>query len=325
MIEEKLYLYGISRVDREAEHYWVVRLHYIKGKPSQYGIFHDNTHGDISQSFVAAVIFRDTNVKREMIKRNIYNQELDHIKEENSKSEKWKKERIRRRLKTIEKNGRNKIIVGTGIEAARKARGCGASKITCWKIKSGRQDFYTVWNFMPGVDLNWKDRPTHQHPDIEKQKENGKKKFILGVGREAAVKAQELGASKKVCLGIFRGKKNFFNCCNTIPHFEAGGFKRELTQEVIDKINHTVARYIRNRPLDVAAEVMLNYASRDQVNDKDDLITKLVLKYNRIIRLQNDGSYQRQKKMVSLDIDGNIERFNDTGKRKSGKGLTFLQ
>ena len=302
-------LSGISRVDSRREHSWRVRLGWSNHRPSIEKVFTDRRHGGIGEALTAAKKFRDSCVQREglTIKGSMGIENLENSKSEKVRDE-WRQERIKRRLETIDKLGRTKIYVGTGVEASKKAREFGASKVTCWKIKAGRQDFYTVFNFMPGVDMVWKDRETRKRCDMEQQKKNGKKKIVLGTGKEAAQKAKEIGASASTCQKILYGKQNFFNTCKFIPYFEANGFKRELTQEIIDKINHVVARYVLDSPLDVAAEVMLNYASRDEIPKDEDLFIKnLVIKYQKIVCLEYGGHVHRKKNTISLDVNGDIE------------------
>lgn len=301
-------LFSISRKDSDRDHGWWVRLGYRKKVPSIQKSFSDLQYGGPGEALIAAIQFRDSTIEFEGLVVKRRGSPLENL--ENSKSKKvkeeWRQERIRRRLVTIKITGRKKIHVGTGIEAAKKAREYGAGKITCWKIRSGKQDFYTVYNFMPGVDLVWKGRENLKNADMEQQKKFGKKKVVIGTGIEAAKKAQEMGASSSTCSRILRGKQTFFYCCFTIPHFEANGFKRELTQEVIDKINSLAHRFARDNPLDVAAEAMINYASADEIpDDEESFIQRLVFKYKRILEME-DTWYRAGRNMISLDVSGDV-------------------
>lgn len=302
-------IYGISRVDNKKGHYWFVRLDFHKGKPKIQKVFYDSTYGSITISFEAAVKFRDENMSKKLIDRRarryapIENFTAEHYGSKEFRG-KWQKERIARRLEAIKKFGRTKIYLGTGIDAAIKARKLGASNVTCWKIKTGRTDSYLVYNCMPGVDLVWNNRKNGKKADIERQKGSGKNRFILGVGREAAIEAQKMGANQTTCLKIYRGKQNFFKCCHVLPYFEVNGFKRELTPEIINEINIMARLYAPDNYANIIQETMLNYISRNEIPNNKSFIKNLVLKYIRISKYPS--SFLRRK--ISLDINGNIIR-----------------
>ena len=308
-------MYGISRVDNSRGHYWFVRLHYIGRKPTIQKIFNDSTYGSKNASMKAAIKFRDDNVTPEILRSHLHLPDrVREVSKDVSVRKAWRKEKLARRLAAIKEFGSKKIYVGTGMEGALKARAMGASQVTCWKIKTGQQDFYGAISYMPGYHLSWTDRPTKRKPDYAKQKQHGKKKFILGTGREAALKAQELGASQHICNNIFSGKQDFFKCCHLLPRFEVNGFKQELTPEIIETIKVFAGRYAKYNHLDVAAEVMLNFASQNEVSkDPETLklfLKRLVLEYNHII---NFTTPRRDKRAVSLDIDGDIEHISPDG------------
>jgi len=308
-------MYGISRVDNSRGHYWFVRLHYVEKKPTLQKIFNDSTHGSKKASLEAAIKFRDDNTTPETVRSHSHLP--DRVREKSKDAsirEGWRKEKLARRLDALKKFGSKKIYVGTGMEGALKARAMGASQVTCWKIKTGQQDFYGAVSYMPGYHLSWVDRPTKRKADRSKQKQFGKQKFVLGTGREAAIKAQEMGASQKICNRIFSGEQNFFRCCHIMPHFEINGFKQELTPEIIETIKVFAGRYAKHNSFEVAAEVMLNYASRANVPKNQsvkDFIKMLVLKYNRIINFT--PVHTRHRKAVSLDINGDVEHASHDG------------
>lgn len=311
---------GISRVNSGKGNYWFVRINWKDKKPGLQKIFMDSTRGGIVGSFRDAVQWRDDNIDISTIKhrldRPIPKRNLETTAPTEQK-EAWKKERISMRLTSIEKYGRVKIIVGTGYQAALRARKMGASQVTFWKISSGKQDFYQVNNCMPGYHLSWKDRKNGKKSDIEVQKTIGKKKIVFGIGRDAALKAQESGANQQTCTNIFNGKQDFFKCCHTIPYFEVGGFKRTIPDEVIKEIRIITHRYAYQDADDIAAEVMINYASRPEIPDREGFVRSLTFKYIKINRVRKDY----KKGSVPLDLNGNIE-VSMQGGGTLGLGIT---
>lgn len=306
--------FGISRVDSKKGHYWLVRLNHVNGKPQIQKMFTDFSYGSKDASLNAAVKFRDENISNHNLRKNKWLGGLEGAGKEKHKDKtvrkEWKQERLRRRLKAIDIYGRRKVFVGTGIEGAKKARELGACNVTCWKIKSGQQDDYLISNVMPGYDMSWKGHKNNKNGDIEKQKQNGKKRIVLGVGRDAAVKAQELGASQSVCLRIFKGVQDSFKCCSTLPHFEVNGFKRTIPKEISDKVYALASIY--DRALDIAAEVLINYSSKNGIPPDEHFLKCLVSKYAKIIRFRDRGS---RKDISLVGVNGDNEEYNLTDKK----------
>lgn len=327
--EKNIGTYGISRVDRvknrekdektnKEEHYWYVRIWNGQRKPTNQKTFSDETFGGQIFSLAAAVAYRDKHVDRNRAVLNM--PYLENIASELHKANKgdkeaWQKERIGRRLKAIEKFGNNRIYVGYGIDAAKAAREYGASKVTCWKIKTGQQSYYTVWNYIPKAigkmcrPLKWGDRPTGPLSDINKQKEFGKERVVLGIGLEAAEKAQAMGAGQYVCQRILRGEQDFFNTCWSLPKFEVNGFKRKITPEIADRIVKICQGRIRNKSeaLEIASEVMISFASGTQeIRNMDGFLSSSVSKYINIFRKKAQGDSRSRE----IDINGEIVHHN---------------
>jgi len=293
-------MYGICRVDGKSGHYWWVRLNYVGSKPTIQKCF----RGDKEQALKEAIAFRDFHAIKPPREKYIENSKYEQWHTPKELKDKWKEERLEKRLNFYKQTGQKVVHVGTGIEAAKKARAMGASKVTCWKIKTGKSDSYQIYNQLKGENIEWKDRPTGKKRDIEIQKQIGKKRIVLGTGIEAALEAKKLGASQGKCLNILNKKQSFFNSCWTLPHYEVNGFQQELTEDIIEKINNTVSRYVKEDfQMDVTTEVMLNFASRTEIDNIDDFIRALVFKYNQIIRLENNGRYMANKKWDTYDFE----------------------
>ena len=137
MAEEKTevkptFMFGISRIDSKNTHCWWVRLAHYNNRPQVSKSFSDLRYGGIVQSFTAAVAFRDQGLLAyHPVVSTAFVPELP-------KEKRWKEKK-----KWIEK-GVTKVIVGTGVEAAKKARALGMSKVTLWKVRSGQQNFVRV-------------------------------------------------------------------------------------------------------------------------------------------------------------------------------------
>lgn len=333
-VEINIGMYGISRVDRflkdrnTQEHYWYVRIWGQGKKPKIQKTFSDTTYGSKTFSFAAAVAFRDKHVDR--ISAVLSMPYLENIAQELHQANKigkqaWQKERIERRKKAIEKFGNNLIYVGYGIEAAKKAREYGASKVTCWKIKSGHQNYYKVYSYIPKEigemckPMIWTDRPTGTLADIDKQREFGKTRTVIGIGLEAANKAKSMGMSARVCNRILRGQQNFIKTCATLPKFEVNGFPREITPEISGKIISICSTYVKNKSeaLEIAAEVMLNFSSGTEViSCVDGFLRSLCFKY---ISISKKHKPDRNKR---LDINGDIACYDQsTGRPMKGIGI----
>lgn len=122
-----LALFGITRIDHKKTHNWWVRLKYIGGKPQIQKSFPDLKLGGISQSFTAAVSYRD----EQMFLHN-----LPLL----SRKLSWKN-RTRKERRTLQKkHGRKVVTVGMGREGAKKAYDLGMSRSTCLKINTGKQN-----------------------------------------------------------------------------------------------------------------------------------------------------------------------------------------
>jgi hypothetical protein len=162
---EDLKMFGISRVDSNKGHYWFVRLGFKRNKPGKQKIFSDSVYNGKEKALEIATKWRDENFTGKKKEIYIENSGLENSIDQ-SQREEWKKERERRRFQAIEKYGRGKIYLGTGIEAAKKARELGASKVTCWKIKSGIKDSYQPDNFLKGIP------PLKEHSNINRKFNN---------------------------------------------------------------------------------------------------------------------------------------------------------
>ena len=320
--QDTLPMKGISRVDKKG-HYWFVRVNFSNRKPGIQKTFYDSRYdGDISKSFEAAVKFRNKNMspsKRENHHLEGIEKEMAYTKKEIADS--WKEERLKRRLKTIEELGEGKHYVGVGVEGMRKARKMGASKVTCWKILTGKQDCYSVSNFMPGYHLSWVDRARGRHPDIKAQKAaHGKKKVNVGNGRAAALQAQKTGMSQRVCNRIFAKKQDFCCPCYSVTHFEANGFLRDVPQEVEAEIKSIAYRYSYKDAAKIIQETMINYSSRLEIPNQKNFVRDLTFKYIKVNKMEKWGT-KKERKSRPLDINGDIERTNREGGAFYGIGV----
>jgi len=123
---------GISRTKTG----WNVRLKYVDGKPTIQQYFSDSKYGGLAKSGKAACMFRNC------------------VDDSQSLRLKWK-DRTSQVMKMIQsKYEKQRINVGKGIEAARIAYEHGMSRVTCYKIRTGKQDFFTVNNGGWRTDLD---------------------------------------------------------------------------------------------------------------------------------------------------------------------------
>lgn len=230
------YMFGISRIDSKNTHCWWVRLGHIKTHPQINKPFSDRKYGGIEKAFIAAVEFRDRFLSqyppKEIIRRP-------------SKEEQWK------RRKTALNKGMRRVVVGTGPAAVKKARELGVSKVTCWRIRSGRQNFVQLHNL-------------------------GGKKL-----------AEELLDAP---------------------------WKNEVTHDMVLAVRDMVASRVREWSEDEISDCALmaiKYYMRSDLSDKDEhYLEKLTVKIIQIYRKQK----RSHSRPLSLDIEGNIERFSDSGK-----------
>lgn len=132
-MDNNIDLYGISRIDHKHTHSWWVRLNYINKKPQFQKSFSDKKHGGKDKSFAAAVMYRDKMV-------------LLHNLLSSAKLLSWKNRTSKEMKLTQKKYGKRLVKVGTGIEGAKKAYGLGMGRVTCFKVRTGRQDCVTVNN-----------------------------------------------------------------------------------------------------------------------------------------------------------------------------------
>lgn len=316
---------GISRIDNKKERCWFVRVNWSNKKPSIQKKFYDSKYDkDVNKSFEAAAEFRNKNII--ISKRSSHH--LEGIEKEGVYTEKkvrnlWKKERLERRLKAIEKFGRGKVYVGIGVEGMNKAREMGASKVTCWKILTGKQNCYNISNFMPNYHLSWKNKSQKKLSDIEVQKIHGKKKIIIGYGREAALQAQKAGMSQQVCNQIFSGKQNFFYICYSIPYFEANGFLRNVPQKVETEIKNIAYKYASKDAIEIIQECLINYSSRTEIPNQECFVRNLTFKYININKMKKWHTKEKRK-FGLLDINGDIEKASFDGDSFYGVGTELI-
>lgn len=171
---------GISRVDpKNRNGYWIVRVFYSvrktgeNGKPEKQKIFTDTVYGSTGKALDAAIEYRNQLYKEK------YGEDFEkYIKKSFGKGSKefyWKNRstKMRRRLQKKVSNKRTKIIIGTGIEGAKKAYDLGMGKTTCEKVKRGDQDWVYInsggWRKSKIEDLEIVYEPSTE--DYEKIKE----------------------------------------------------------------------------------------------------------------------------------------------------------
>ena len=217
-----------------------------------------------------------------------------------------------------------KVIVGTGTLAALKAWGLGAAHGVCCRIKKGSQNFYITGskntNYRdPNNSLIWNSDRTAKH-----DKTNGiKGKVYIGIGIEGARRAQALGAGQSTCSRIFLGKQNSYEVGGKAKCYEKRPFSREITPEVEKRIRNA-SRWTPNY-LDremIIQESSLYYATTD-VDIDDHYIERLVGKVIRIMRLRHFDP-KRQKNILSLNLNGDIELANDRFNQIHGRGIDAI-
>ena len=297
---EKLYMFGISRVDSMKGHYWLVRIWKQKHVLKAQKVFSDTSYGDRDKSLHMAKKFRDDNLTIKHIKHLTKTSQCKLHREYYTTDE-----RQRLRVKAIEIHGPNKLYLGTGIDAAVKAREMGFSKVVCCRLNLGRQNSINLNNigrYIPNLNMSWQDRTTGKRSDITIQKSIGKKHIVLGTGLEAALEAKKLGASQSSCLAIKLGKKDFFQSCSKLPHYEANGFKRSISKEVEHEVKVLLGRYAPNDATELLSEILLNYAGRDEIPSNPSFIRNLVFRYIKIFKI----SKCKEDYFDRLDLDGNV-------------------
>jgi hypothetical protein len=148
-------LSGISRIDYKRTHLWWVRLFNGTGtikKPIVQKGFSDFKYGGVENALLEAIKFRDEKIKLYPIKR--------------MKQLIWKGRTKEIRREIQEKHGKETVKVGTGKEAAKKAYELGMSKVTCFKISTGIQDYVTV-NSGGWRDAKYEYKPFVYEPTLE--------------------------------------------------------------------------------------------------------------------------------------------------------------
>lgn len=156
-----------------------------------------------------------------------------------------------------------RIIVGTGMDGARKAWELGAKYNTIYRIFYGAQNFYIV-----GGTMDKSEKALLKENYLGSPVKRGF--FVVGTGVEAARKAQALGAHRSTCHLIKNGYQDYYMAGGPVTNFERYGKRKELTEE-----NHEIVRAIIERKMHscspeeqdhVINQALLCYASIPEVS-----------------------------------------------------------
>ena len=202
----------------------------------------------------------------------------------------------------IQKYGVGKIYVGTGKEAAKKAKEMGAGGTILDRIRNGKQDYYNIRK--ESLPLGMKKREVSH--DVERQKDFERKKIIVGTGKESALKAHQMGAGRAVCERIYNGKQDFFFTCYNVKSYDIGGFPTNITLEIARKAETEVAKYTQDKNVmkDVSQEVLIQVAAKKNINNIDSFVVALAKKYVSLFFKTNGFMRSNPKEIYIEDYGG---------------------
>lgn len=209
---------------------------------------------------------------------------------------------IEPREEALKKYGVGRVYVGTGRDAAKEARALGCSKTVYTRIRTGKQDYYTIRKDPLPLCVQKRD----VSPNTELQKDFGRKKIVIGTGKDAALQARQMGASRAVCERIYHGKQDFFYTCYKVKTYDISGFHTDITIEIARTVETEVARYTWDENImnDVSQEVLIQISSKKHIKDLTGFIGILARKYVRLFFLTNGFMRTNPKQIYIEDYGG---------------------